>query len=179
VILAKRPTHDLVHCVVPADVFANAQELAFDREETSRVQSTGDIERSLRCPQPSWQLGDHARGYAHLAFNARRFDGDGFERALAANAARRAREEVALDVGRREVARRDFHGIRGQVKRQRRLARREAFREAEAERELLIVPWRPHGHRDGLAVDADLERLLDRDRIPFGTTARKSNDLDS
>jgi hypothetical protein len=35
----------------------------------------------------------------------------------------------------------------------------------EAERELLIVTRGAHRHRDGLAVDANLERLLNRDRV--------------
>ena len=41
----------------------------------------------------------------------------------------------------------------------------ETLGEAEAERELLVVPRRPHRHRDRLAADPDLERLLDRDRL--------------
>jgi hypothetical protein len=38
-----------------------------------------------------------------------------------------------------------------------------ALREAEAERELLVVARRAHRHRDRLAADPDLERLLHRD----------------
>ncbi len=41
--------------------------------------------------------------------------------------------------------------------------------EEKAERQLLVVPGRAHRDADRLAVDADLERLLDRNRIspPF------------
>ena len=45
---------------------------------------------------------------------------------------------------------------------------------AEAERELLVVPGRPHRHRDRLALDPNLERLLDRQPVgledPVGQT---------
>ena len=35
-----------------------------------------------------------------------------------------------------------------------------------------------HRHRDRLAVDADLERLLDRDRVALGDRAGKAHDVD-
>ena len=41
----------------------------------------------------------------------------------------------------------------------------QAFGEAEAERELLVVPRRPHRHGDRPPADPDLERLLDRDQV--------------
>ena len=46
-----------------------------------------------------------------------------------------------------------------------RALRPQSFREREAERQLLVVPGRPHRHRHGRAADPDLERLLDGDHI--------------
>ena len=51
--------------------------------------------------------------------------------------------------------------------------------DAEPERELLVVPGRPHRHDDRLAADPDLERLLDRDDLDGVLAARKSPALDT
>ena len=37
---------------------------------------------------------------------------------------------------------------------------------------------RPHRHRDRAAADPDLERLLDRDRVPLDGAARHADDVD-
>ena len=71
-----------------------------------------------------------------------------------------------------EARRLDLHGVRGEVVRNARRGRLEALRHAEPERELLVVPRRPHRHRDRLAADPDLERLLDGDEIDFGRCLR-------
>ena len=42
---------------------------------------------------------------------------------------------------------------------------RDPFGEQESERELLVVARRPHRHGHRRAVDADLERLLDRELV--------------
>ena len=70
---------------------------------------------------------------------------------------------------------------------QRGAERLEPLADREAERELLVVPRRPHRHRDRLAadrissagsLDADLERLLDRDQVvlraPAGSRATRT-----
>ena len=57
--------------------------------------------------------------------------------------------------------------------------RLEAFRDAEPERELLVVTGRPHRDRDRLAVDADLERLLDRDCVALAASAGQAQRLDA
>jgi hypothetical protein len=40
------------------------------------------------------------------------------------------------------------------------------------------VAWRAHRHGDGLAVDADLERLLDGDAILLAHSSRSTHDVD-
>src|SRR5262245_36514951 len=52
------------------------------------------------------------------------------------------------------------------------------LREAEAERQLLVVPRCPHRHRDRLAVDPDLERLLDGEQVLLGSTPGETDDVD-
>jgi hypothetical protein len=95
-----------------------------------------------------------------------RADGDLLERALAADAARRARVEAA----RARVARQragDADGVGGEVGGRVDGARRidERLAEQESERELLVVARRPHSHRERPAVDPDLQRLLDGDGV--------------
>ena len=59
-----------------------------------------------------------------------------------------------------------------------RSCRVQPFGDAEAERELLVVPRRPHRHRDRVAADADLERLLDRDLIALASPLGQPDDVD-
>lgn len=54
----------------------------------------------------------------------------------------------------------------------------EAFRDAEPEGELLVVARSAHGHRDRLAADPDLERLLDRNQVALLTSTRLSDGVD-
>jgi len=99
------------------------------------------------------------------------------ERALAADAARRRRVEAPLQAGGIEAGRVDVDGVRGEVGRQPRTRRAQPFGEAEAERELLVVPRRPHRHRDRHAADADLERLLDGDVVALRAALRQPDDV--
>ena len=55
----------------------------------------------------------------------------------------------------------------------------EALRDAEAERELLVVPRRSHRDRNGLAADPDLERLLDGDEVALVSPAGKPERVDA
>jgi len=99
------------------------------------------------------------------------------ERGLATHAAARRRVDVPLEARevdgdvRRELDDNDVAGAGDLV----RLAGPDAddvlarghdpLGEQEAERKLLVVARRPHGHRERPAVDADLQRLLDGDGI--------------
>ena len=102
---------------------------------------------------------------AQVALDRRRLDRDRLERALAADAAGRGRVEAPPQPLRVEAGGLDVDGVRGQVGRRATRPRAQPLRDAEAERELLVVPRRPHRHRDRAAVDADLERLLDGDPV--------------
>ena len=64
-----------------------------------------------------------------------------------------------------EARRVDVDRVRGEVVGHARARRPQPLGEAEAERELLVVPRRPHRDRDRLAADPDLERLLDGDEV--------------
>ena len=93
-------------------------------------------------------------------------DRDLLERALAAHAARRGRVEAALAgvAGQRTGdLDRVVREVVGQARRVR--AVDQALAVEEAERELLVVARRAHRHDERDAVDADLERLLDRDLV--------------
>ena len=110
--------------------------------------------------------------------DARRLDRDRLERALAADAARRRGVEAALEPRRIEAGRVHLDGVRGEVVGEARARRPQPLGEAEAERELLVVPGRPHRDRDGPSADPDLERLLDGDAGPLGLAAGSRSDLD-
>jgi hypothetical protein len=90
------------------------------------------------------------------------------ERALAAHTARRRRVEASL---RRLAQQRSLHldDVPGQVRRRPggvwRVARDQPLADQEAERQLVVVPRRAHRHGERVPVDADLERLLDRDVV--------------
>ncbi len=78
-----------------------------------------------------------------------------------------------------EARRLDLDRVRREVVRHARRDRREPLRHAEAERELLVVPGRPHRDRDRLTADADLERLLDGDDVAFTAPAREPQRVDA
>ena len=77
-----------------------------------------------------------------------------------------------------EAARLDLDRVRREIVRSARRDRLEPFRHAEPERELLVVPRRPHRDGDRLAADADLERLLDGDEVGLALAAREPQGLD-
>ena len=57
--------------------------------------------------------------------------------------------------------------VRGEIVRDAGRDRAQPLGDREPERELLVVPGRPHRHRDRLAADPELERLLDGDDVPL------------
>jgi hypothetical protein len=134
-------------------------------------------ERRLRGAQPVRQRGDDVDRDAQVALDPRRLDRDRLERALAADAAGGRRVEVPPEGLGVEVLGGRLDGVRGQVRRERRLHGAEALGEEEPERELLVVPGGPHGHRDRLTVDADLERLLDGHLVPLRPAAGEPQDV--
>jgi len=93
-------------------------------------------------------------------------DRDLLESALAADPARGRRVEGPRARLARERSG-DLHGVAREVGRRPGRARPvdEPLAVQEPERELLVVPGRAHGDREGAAVDADLERLLDGDLV--------------
>src|ERR1700756_615674 len=86
---------------------------------------------------------------------------DLLERALAAHATRRGRVEPPRARVARERAL-DLDYVRRAVPGRPRRARTvdQALAEQESERQFLVVARRAHRHRERLAVDPDLERLL-------------------
>ena len=77
-----------------------------------------------------------------------------------------------------ECAYLELDGVGGEVGGRARVDGVEPLADREAERQLLVVPGRAHGHRDRLAVDPDLERLLDRDEVALPRRGRMADDLD-
>ena len=149
-----------------ADVLPHAEQ----RRRRPRTAPSRAARRSPRTPPAPRAAGRAAAATsaardAQVALDARRLDRDRLERALAADAARRRRVEAALQRCRGRAGRVDLDRVRGEIVGKPRAARPQALREAEAERELLVVAGRPHRHRDGRAADPDLERLLDRDDV--------------
>ena len=99
--------------------------------------------------------------------------GDLLERALAADAARGGRVE-APRAGVAQQRPGDLDDVAGEVRRSARRARGASISPSpmqEAERELLVVAGRAHRDRERLAVDADLERLLDGDLVALAAVA--------
>ena len=113
--LDEGPADDLVHGVVPADVLPDAPELAVRGEEAGRMEAAGQVEGRLRGPQPPGERGHDVEGDREIAVDARRIDGDGLERALAADAARRRGVERALHPREVRAGRVDLHDVRGEV----------------------------------------------------------------
>ncbi len=91
---------------------------------------------------------------------------DLLDRALAADAARRRRVE-APRAGVAEERAGHLDHVAGEVIGEPGVVRPvdQALAVEEPERELLVVARRAHRDRERLAVDADLERLLDRDPV--------------
>src|SRR5579862_2879343 len=172
-VLPERPADDLVQRVVAADVLARAQELAARGEEPRRVQSARDREAGLRLAQTVGEPGDERERHAELRVDARRL-----ERALAADAARRRREETPLQASRIEAGRVHLDRVGGEVVGEPRARRAQSLREAEPERELLVVAGSTHRHRDRPAPDADLERLLDGHLVSLLDPAGKPGHID-
>ena len=52
----QRPTDDLVHGIVSADVFAQGEQVAVAGEKRRCMQPTGSAKNGLRLPQSQWQL---------------------------------------------------------------------------------------------------------------------------
>ena len=165
--LEERPADDLVHRVVAADVLAHAQER---RPPRRRARSRA----GRRSPRT--RAGPRAAAPGSAATTSRR----DLERALDPRRARprpprsrpsrrrrtttrcRSAAAAAPDRSRGASTSTVFaarsSGTRAET-------RRKPLRQAEAERELLVVAGRAHRDGDRLAADADLERLLDGDEV--------------
>ena len=84
---------------------------------------------------------------------------------------------MALEPGRVEGIGLDLDRVRRKVAGRRSTPGIDALGDEKSERELLVVPRGAHRHRDRRAVDANLERLLDRDRVTL-PAAGQSKDID-
>ena len=140
------------------------------------MQPAGRLER--RLAEPAGQIGDERGGDGQAALDAARLDRDRLERTLAADAAGGRRVEAPLQARAVERGRLDLDGVRRQIRGERRRRRGHALRDAEAEREFLVVARRPHGHGERGPVDPDLERLLDRHLVAQAATAAVADPLD-
>jgi hypothetical protein len=150
---------------VAANVFADADRLAANVEEAGRMQAAGALER--RLGEPVGQIGEQRATDLRPRAESRRMDRDLLERALAADAARGGRVEAPAG-GIAQQRPRDLDRVGGEIGRRAHLPRAgldQPLAEEEPERKLLIASRGSHRHRDRLAVDADLERLLDRDPV--------------
>ena len=145
------------------------------------MQPAGRLERRLPGAQSVRQSRNERCRDRQLAFDAGRLDGHCLERSLAADAAGRGGVEVSLQPADVRAGRVDVDRVGGEVVRNAGAERRQAFGEAEPERELLVVSGRPHGHGHRHAADPDLEGLFDGDHVavlPTGHT-RDANARDT
>ena len=169
--LAVGPAEDLVHRVVPADVLPHAA--SSPSTSNSPVAWSPPVSAKVACAARA------GRGAPRRAEAARR----GRSRSAAhrpppprarPSRRRRRRTRCRRTAGPLEsdpgaststtFAARSPDG---------RAAAADPLGEAEAERKLLVVAGRPHRHRDGRAVDADLERLLDGEAIHVDRAVRQ------
>ena len=162
--VAQRAADHLVHRVVATDVLAHEQQLPVRGEQPGGVQPARALEG--RLAQAVGQRGEQRAVDRRPVGQARRVHRDLLERALSADPAgggrvERARarvvqqrpgdlDDVGLELGGRP-------GRAGGVD--------QPLAVQEPERELLVVARRAHRDRERGAVDADLERLLDRDLV--------------
>ena len=122
-------------------------------------------ERRLGAAEPLGQVQDDGERDAEPALDPRRVHGHRLERALAADPARGRGVERPLDAVELRPGRGHLDDVPGEIVGRPGRRGREPLRDAEAERELLVVAGRPHRHRHRAPVDADLERLLDRQPV--------------
>ena len=160
------------------DVLAHREQFAFRVEQPGGVQTAGFVERLLFGSQLGRQLQQRLRGDERLALGqGREVTVHGLNGRLAAEAAARAGIDVApelgqveLDIGRKEhiehvaVQRRLALLAGGDLEHVARPGDH-ALGEQEAKREFLVVAGGAHGHGHRLALDADFQRLLPRQRV--------------
>ena len=139
------------------------------------------VSAKVRCASSSRSGRDAARsgGEREPALDPRRRDGDGLDRALPADPAGGRGVEVPPQPLGVEAIRVDLDRVRGQVVGYPRRDRLETLRDAEPERELLVVAGRPHRDRDRLARDPELERLLDRDDVLLARAPGQAEGVDA
>jgi hypothetical protein len=160
----QRPADDLVHRVVAADVLPHGDQLARGVEEARRVHAAAALERGLREA-----VGERRqqRAVDHRPVRRRRgLHRHLLQRPLAAHAAGGGGVEAPGRGGAQQRAG-DFDGVGRHLTRERdgRSRLDQTLAEQEARRQLLVVARGAHRDRDRLAVDADLQWLLDRDVV--------------
>ena len=163
---------DLVHGVVPPDVFGDGDELAISGEQSRGVQSAGFVEEPLRQSKTLRHAGQQVRRDREPAANGGTVHRERLDRQTSAQAARRvrghlpARREEFLQPIDRGPGQGDVEDIL------RILAVRDradfvrsgddALRQEKAGGQLAIGARRAHDHRERPAVQPDFERLFDR-----------------
>jgi hypothetical protein len=181
---------ELVERVVAAHILAKLEQLAGRREETRGVEPARLVERALGRaeqlrqreddrPRDHWTGGDRIRPHRDLV-----------ERGLAADPARRRRDEVALGDARRvERPREVDRDLIVRLVHAGGIAHRrpehlgpfdQALGPEESDRELVLVTGRAHRDRDrdrllARARGADLERLLAHDAVATELDGRAPN----
>ena len=187
---------ELVERVVAADILAQLEELAIGGEQPGRVEPPGRLEHRLGRAQTVRQRQDHLARHHRPRRQRVTADRDLVERCLAADPARRRRDEVPLRDERRVERARQAHqhlviGLGGA----RRVPERDIhhlgavdqpFRAQEPDRQLRLVAGRAHRDRDldGLlprAGRADRHRLLAHQPVRASLDGRPPNrhDLDT
>src|SRR5215212_7915164 len=101
------------------------------------MEASGRLERGLRHAQPIRKTLDQGGRDLEVALHEWRLDGDGLERALAADAARGGGVEAPPQRARVEARRVHLDRVRRQVVGEARSGGRDPLREAEAERQVL------------------------------------------
>ena len=173
--------------VVAADVLADAERGAVEREEPGGVNATGRLEELLSFTQPIGQRLEQ-RGRAGSGLDRRQVLVEILDLLLAAHPAGRGGAEFALDGldtgASRTVAEPYVDPVTGEaghpdlrpavigaglfsIRRDLSPARDDTLGEEKAGRQLRVVARCAHGDDQRLAIDADLERFLDHDEVLF------------
>ena len=164
---------DLVHGVVPPDVFGDGDELTVSGEQSRGVQSAGFVEEPLRQSKTLRHAGQQVRRDREPAANGGAVHRERLDRQPSAQAARRIRghlparrEEFLQSIdrgpGKGDVDGHSAHPGSRLIVPTSSGSGDDALRQEKAGGQLAIGARRAHDHRERPAVQPDFERLFDR-----------------
>ena len=167
------------------DILVQDEQISAGVEERGRVEPARPLERPLHAPRLARRALDDGRVDRRRWRRRRSLLTNELERALPADAARRAEIEAPLPrrIAPQASARPDVDRVGGEVLRRadcldvvRSADQTLAGEEPRGKR--LVLPGGAHGHGERLAVDPDLERLLDGELVAVRAALVASYALD-